>query len=111
MASDHGAQPQQRCKELRSGCCYQTFGAFCLDLPTNGFAIKPLTVKLSAGEQKATEEHGIVTRTGPRPSEARRCACRYLRPVARMQLGVKRKRRKSLPARGTQSMQTPLGTC
>ena len=36
------------------------FVAFCLDvfgfLPTNGFCIKPLKVKLSAGEQKATEK-------------------------------------------------------
>ena len=38
------------------------FGAFCLDvrtlinfLPTNGLSIKPLKVKLLAGEQKATE--------------------------------------------------------
>ena len=37
------------------------FGAFCLDvrtltfLPTEGFSIKPLKVKLLAGEQKATE--------------------------------------------------------
>ena len=37
------------------------FGAFCLDasdfnfLPTDGFSIKPLKVKLLAGEQKATK--------------------------------------------------------
>ena len=41
----------------------QNFGAFCLDartnfLPTNGFSIGPLKVKLLAGEQKATELKG-----------------------------------------------------
>ena len=28
-------------------------------LPTNGFSIKPLTVKLLAGEQNATEKYGL----------------------------------------------------
>ena len=28
-------------------------------MPTNGFSIKPLKVKLLAGEQKATEERGL----------------------------------------------------
>ena len=54
------------------GCGAQGIvGAVCLDvrcLPTNGFSIKPLRVKLLAEEQKATEEKlGLSVSWPPEP--------------------------------------------
>ena len=53
----------------RSKCRRQIFVAFCQGmlgqnnfLPANGFSIKPLKVKLLAGEQKATEFLGGETK-------------------------------------------------
>ena len=66
----NGVKPQPQLAPARASLSAKflrdlVFGAFCLDvrtltfLPTNGFSIKPLKlklkVKLLAGEQKATE--------------------------------------------------------
>ena len=64
MPKPYAGRPSSRemFGNVREDLRRRIFGAFCwmlglfAFLPTNGFSIKPLKVKLLAGEQKATEE-------------------------------------------------------